>query len=122
MADHRLLVVEDEPRIAAFLAKGLRAEGHEVVVAEDGDVGLFLASTEPFDLVVLDLGLPGVHGLDVLRTLRSQHADLPIVMLTARDEPESRDRCIAAGASGFVTKPLVFAELAGTVSDLLEAG
>jgi DNA-binding response OmpR family regulator len=117
----QILVIEDEPRIAGFLVKGLRREGHEVVVAEDGDVGLFLATTEAFDLVVLDLGLPSLHGLDVLHGIRDAHADLPVIMLTARDEPEARERCLAGGASGFVTKPLVFADLAAEVAARLPA-
>jgi DNA-binding response OmpR family regulator len=112
MADGaRVLLVEDEPRIASFLVKGLKADGHEVVVAEDGDVGLYLAVAEPFDAVILDLGLPGQHGVDVLREIRGQRPDLPVIMLTARDEPEVRERCLAVGATGFVTKPLVFNDL-----------
>ena len=114
-AEKRVLVVEDEPRIAQFIVKGLSADGHEVVVAENGDVGLFFAVNETFDAVVLDLGLPGLSGLSVLEQIRDRHADLPIIMLTGNDEPAAREACIAAGASGFVTKPFVFEDLLETV-------
>ena len=111
----RILLVEDEERIARFLAKGLRGEGHEVVVAEDGDVGAYLATTELFDAVVLDLGLPGASGLDVLVAVRDRHPRVPIIMLTGHDDASARRTCLEAGASDFVTKPLVFAELRDTV-------
>ena len=107
----RILVVEDEPRIAQFLHKGLGKDGHDVVVAEDGEVGLFLLLTEPFDAVVLDVTLPGRSGVEVLRDLRRQHPDLPVVMLTGHDDPVARRTCMDAGASGFLPKPLVFEDL-----------
>jgi DNA-binding response OmpR family regulator len=118
----RVLLVEDEPRIAAFLEKGLRREGYEVVCSGDGDVGLYLATAERFDAVVLDLGLPGLHGADVLAALRAEHPDLPVVVLTARDEPAVRDAVLAAGATAYVTKPLVFADLRDLLQDLLGGG
>ena len=111
MTGRRLLLIEDEARIAAFLVKGLEGEGCEVVVAEDGEVGLYLATAESFDAVILDIGLPGMHGVEVLRGIRGVRPALPVVMLTARDEPDARAACVQAGASGFVTKPLVFADL-----------
>ena len=120
-APARVLVVEDEPRIAHFLAKALRLDGHEVVVAEDGEVGLFLGMTEPFDLAVLDLTLPGRSGLEVLTALRGAHPLVPVLMLTGRDDPEARRACEQAGASDFLAKPLVVADLRERVRGLLES-
>ena len=119
MTARRVLLVEDELRIAEFVAQALRRDGHDVVVAEDGEVGLFLASIEPFDAVVLDLALPGTSGLDVLKEIRAEYADLPVVVLTGHDDPASRRTCLAAGASCFVAKPLVVADFRATVSALL---
>ncbi|HVM26491.1 MAG TPA: response regulator [Mycobacteriales bacterium] len=115
----RILVVEDEPRIAHFLGKALRLDGHEVVVAEDGEVGLFFALTEPFDLAVLDLTLPGRSGFEVLRELRRERAALPVLMLTGRDDPTSRRACQEAGAAGFLAKPLVVTDLQAEVRALV---
>lgn len=117
----RVLIVEDEPRIAQFLAKGLRADGHDIVVAEDGDVGLFLATEEAFDIVILDLKLPGISGLEVLRAIRAQHAYLAVIVLTGKDDPAVRRACLAAGASGFMAKPLRFEKLRAAVSSLLSS-
>jgi len=114
----RVLVIEDEARIAHLVARGLRQDGHEVVVAEDGEVGIFLATTETYDLVLLDIGLPGVSGLEVMGRLVEQQPDLPVVVLTAHDDDDVRQRCGEAGAS-FVTKPLVLAELREVVSERL---
>ena len=119
-APARVLVVEDEPRIAHFLAKALRLDGHEVVVAEDGEVGLFLGMTEAFDLAVLDLTLPGRSGLEVLAALHGAHPQVPVLMLTGRDDPDARRACERAGASDFLAKPLVVAELRERVRGLLE--
>ena len=116
----RLLVVEDEARIAHFLVKGLTAEGHDVVVAEDGDVGLFLAVSERFDAVVLDLALPGLSGLEVLARIRGERRLMPVIVLTGHDDPAARENALSAGASVFVTKPLVFEELRAAVRHLLE--
>jgi two-component system, OmpR family, copper resistance phosphate regulon response regulator CusR len=118
-AASRILLVEDEPRIVDFLAKGLQRDGHEVVAAEDGGVGRFMATTEHFDLVILDLGLPGQSGLDVLVAIRAERPDVPVLMLTGHDEPEARRRCLEAGATGFATKPLVFAEFRERVAAIL---
>jgi two-component system, OmpR family, copper resistance phosphate regulon response regulator CusR len=115
----RVLVVEDEPRIAHFLAKGLRLDGHEVVVAEDGEVAVFLSLTEAFDAVVLDLTLPGRSGLEVLAAVHAEHPGLPVLMLTGRDDPAARRACLAAGAAGFLAKPLVVDDLRSQVRSLL---
>jgi DNA-binding response OmpR family regulator len=115
----RVLVVEDEPRIAHFLAKALRLDGHEVVVAEDGEVAVFLSLTEPFDAVVLDLTLPGRSGLEVLETVHAERPDVPVLMLTGRDDPAARRACLEAGAAGFLAKPLVVDDLRSEVRSLL---
>lgn len=107
----RVLLVEDEPRIAAFVAKGLGKAGWDVVVAEDGAVGLFLATTERFDAVVLDLQLPDADGLEVLAGIRGKDLPVPVVILTGKDDPGSRRACEDAGASAVVTKPFAFADL-----------
>ena len=120
-APRRVLVVEDEPRIADFVGRALRREGHEVVVAEDGEVGEFLALTETFDLAVLDLGLPGRTGLEVLATLHRDRPGLPVLMLTGHDDRAARRACAQAGAVGFLAKPLVVADLCAQVREHLPA-
>jgi two-component system, OmpR family, copper resistance phosphate regulon response regulator CusR len=106
----RVLLVEDDARIARMVARGLSEQG-EVLVAEDGDVGLFLGTTEDFDAVILDLGLPGTSGLEVLRRIRAEHAGVPIIVITGRDDPSARKASLAAGATAFLTKPFAIEEL-----------
>ena len=118
----RVLVIEDEDRIASFLAQGLEAAGWDAVVAEDGSVGLFLATTEPFDAVVLDLGLPDTDGIEVLTGIRRTSATLPVVVLTGHDDPSSRRACVAAGASSVVTKPFAFTLLCDELARHLDGG
>ncbi|MCA1735633.1 MAG: response regulator [Actinobacteria bacterium] len=117
----RILVIEDEARIAHLVARGLSQDGREVVVAEDGEVGMFLATTETFDLVLLDIGLPGVSGLDLLRKLATDQPGLPVVVITGHDDEDTRRRCAEAGAS-FIAKPLVLADLRRMVGELLGVG
>lgn len=106
-----LLVVEDDPRIAAFLVKGLAAEGYATAVAGDGDDALRQLGVEEFDLVLLDLGLPGASGEDVLRELRRRAPGLPVIILTARGDVVDKVRGLDLGATDYVTKPFVFEEL-----------
>jgi DNA-binding response OmpR family regulator len=115
----RILLIEDESRIAGFIKKGFSRDGSEVVVAEDGEVGTFFARTEPFDIVILDLGLPGRSGLEVLERIRVEDPELPIIVLTGHDEPDARRSCMDAGASGFVTKPFAFEQLQTAISEHL---
>lgn len=106
----RILVIEDETEIASFLRRGLSLEGYQVDVAFDGTRGLELASTGTYDLVVLDLMLPGVDGLDVARRLRAD-SNVPIIMLTARDAVRDRVAGLEAGADDYLVKPFAFEEL-----------
>jgi DNA-binding response OmpR family regulator len=106
-----VLLIEDEPRIAAFVERGLKAEGFAVQVAGDGETGLALATDDEVDLVVLDLMLPRLSGEQVLERLRSRRPDVPVIILTARDAVEDRVRNLNAGADDYVTKPFSFAEL-----------
>jgi two-component system, OmpR family, copper resistance phosphate regulon response regulator CusR len=116
-----VLIVEDEPRIAAFVERGLKAEGFAVQVAPDGDTGFALACQEETDLVILDLMLPGLSGEQVLERLRARRPDVPVIVLTARDAVEDRVRNLNAGADDYVTKPFSFAELLARVHARLRA-
>jgi DNA-binding response OmpR family regulator len=107
----RILIVEDEPRIAAFLEKGLRANGFATVVAATGEEALGMIRIGGYDLLVLDLGLPGLDGQDVLRRLRDEGARMPVVVLTARDGVRDTVAALEAGADDYVTKPFRFEEL-----------
>jgi len=107
----RILVVEDEPRIASFLQKGLRAEGHVTTVVDNGDDASAVARSQDFDLVLLDVGLPGKNGFAVLADLRKRGERLPVILLTARDTVPDRVNGLDAGADDYVTKPFSFEEL-----------
>ena len=114
----RILVVEDEERIASFLQRGLTYEGYRVDVAGDGPTGLGLARENPPDLVVLDWMLPGMDGLEVCRRLRAG-SQVPILILTAKDTVEDRVHGLDAGADDYVVKPFAFAELLARIRALL---
>jgi DNA-binding response OmpR family regulator len=107
----RILVVEDEPRMAELLRRGLTEEGHTVVLALDGREGLNIAESEPFDLLMLDVMLPGVDGFAIARRLRLRHNQTPILMLTARDSTHDVVEGLNLGADDYVTKPFSFDEL-----------
>jgi two-component system, OmpR family, copper resistance phosphate regulon response regulator CusR len=105
----RILIAEDEERIASFLEKGLRSHGYTTVTVADGKGAAAMARDANFDLVVLDLGLPGLDGLDVLRELRSRGERIPVVILTARGDASVEG--FETGADDYVTKPFRFDEL-----------
>ncbi len=118
----QLLVVEDEPKVARALREGLEAEGYRVSVAQTGEEGFFLASTRPFDLVVLDRMLPGRDGLEILGTLRRKGFLTPVLMLTARDAVDDRVAGLDAGADDYLVKPFAFAELLARIRALVRRG
>jgi len=107
----RLLIIEDEKKIADFIKRGLKEEGYAADVALDGEEGRLLATTNDYDLIVLDLMLPGVDGMTLCRNLRSRGSSVPIIMLTAKDRVEDKVLGLEAGATDYVTKPFAFAEL-----------
>lgn len=107
----RILIVEDEPRITSFLQKGLQANGFTTTPAHDGDEAVNLALDGNFDLIILDLGLPGKDGFKVLEELRGQGAAMPIIILTARDDIHDKVIGLESGADDYVTKPFRFEEL-----------
>jgi len=108
-----ILLVEDDARIASFIAKGLKAEGYAVTVAPDAATaqGIMAVRAEDLDLVLLDLGLPDGNGLSLLRSWRDRHLRLPVIILTARDDIASKVSGLDAGATDYVTKPFAFDEL-----------
>jgi DNA-binding response OmpR family regulator len=107
----RILIAEDEPRLAAFLEKGLRAQGFATTVVSDGTAASAIAHDDEFDLLVLDLGLPGKPGADVLRDMRLSGQRMPVLILTARDDIDSTVAGLEGGADDYVTKPFRFEEL-----------
>ncbi len=111
----RILIVEDEARIASFVAKGLRAEGHVAAVVGDGRAGLEEALSGAHDLVVLDIGLPGLDGYAVLEQLRAQGSTVPVIVLTARDSVTDTVSALEGGADDYMPKPFRFAELLARV-------
>jgi two-component system copper resistance phosphate regulon response regulator CusR len=111
----RILIAEDEARIASFLEKGLRANGFSTHVADDGEEALRLARSGKFDLLILDLGLPGKDGFAVLRELRRESHHLPVVILTARDSVGDTVAGFEEGADDYITKPFRFEELLARV-------
>lgn len=108
---NRILIVEDEPRIASFLDKGLRANGFNTAIATNAIEAIDLVFNDGFDLLLLDLGLPLKDGLTVLEELRGQGADLPIIILSARDNINDKVAGLEGGADDYVTKPFRFEEL-----------
>ena len=112
---NRILIAEDEPRIAAFLQKGLKANGFTTVLVEDGETAASVADSKDFDLLILDLGLPGKDGLQILEELRGRGETLPIIILTARDDLSDKVAGFEGGADDYVTKPFRFEELLARV-------
>ncbi len=117
----RILVIEDELKTAAYLKKGLEESGYLVDVANDGPQGLFLAQEEEYDVIVLDVMLPGMDGWGVVKTLRSTRTT-PVLFLTARDDVNDRVRGLELGADDYLVKPFAFVELLARVRTLARRG
>jgi heavy metal response regulator len=115
----RILVVEDERKISEFLKKGLKGEGYAVDIASDGEQGQFLAGTEEYDLLILDLRLPKMDGITLCRKLREEKFAAPILMLTVRDSVKDKVLGLNSGADDYLTKPFDFEELLARVRALL---
>lgn len=111
----QVLIAEDEELIASFLQKGLRAHGYATLRATDGQTALALARSEEVDLVVLDIGLPGIDGFEVLRRLRQAGSQVPVIILTARDSVDDTVTGLEIGADDYMAKPFSFDELLARV-------
>ena len=118
----RVLVVEDEKKVASFIRKGLQQEGYATDVVHNGEEAIHTAISFGYDLVVLDLMLPGRSGLDVLREIRQQRPRLPVLVLTAKGTLEDRVAGLDAGADDYLAKPFAFAELSARIRALLRRG
>ena len=114
----KLLIIEDDATTAGYIARGLREEGHVVDVVEDGKAGLIAATSNSYDVLILDRMLPGVDGLTVLKTLRGAGNTTPVLLLTALGEVDDRIEGLHAGADDYLAKPFVFGELSARVAAL----
>jgi two-component system, OmpR family, response regulator len=114
----RILVIEDDKKVSEFVAKGLRQAGHTIDVAEDGKNGLFLATTEKYDVLIVDRMLPGLDGLTIIKTLRGSGNVTPVLILSAMAEVDDRVSGLRAGGDDYLVKPFAFAELIARVDVL----
>jgi two-component system copper resistance phosphate regulon response regulator CusR len=118
----RILVVEDEQKVADALREGLEAEKYTVIVERTGEAAFFRVNTETFDAVLLDLGLPGRDGLEILRAIRAREMKTPVLVLTARDSLQDRITGLDSGADDYLVKPFAFAELVARIRALMRRG
>jgi two-component system, OmpR family, copper resistance phosphate regulon response regulator CusR len=118
----RILVVEDEHKVANAIREGLEGEQYEVIVERSGEGAFFRTNTEQFDVILLDLGLPGRDGLEILRALRDRGIKTPVLVLTARDALQDRVTGLDAGADDYMIKPFAFAELVARIRALVRRG
>lgn len=118
----RILVVEDEPKVARAVREGLERQQYDVVIAPTGEEGFYLVNAEEFDLVILDVMLPGRDGLQILATLRKRGLRTPVLILTARDAIEDRVQGLDHGADDYLVKPFAFPELLARVRALIRRG
>lgn len=114
----KILVIEDDAETAAYVARGLEQEGHVVDRANNGDDGLFLAGSEPYDLMIVDRMLPGLDGMTIVKTVRSAGVHAPVLFLTTRCGIEDRVAGLNAGGDDYLVKPFAFAELVARVAAL----
>jgi DNA-binding response OmpR family regulator len=117
----RVLVIEDDVGIANLLRRGLKLEGIEVAIAEDGSAGREAWESGDFDLVLLDVMLPEIDGINLCAEMRAANDETPVILLTARDEVETKDRGMAAGATDHVSKPFDLEELLSCVESHLRS-
>lgn len=122
MTDRSILVVEDDPRVADFLLRGLRAEGYVVTHARTGPEGLELARNDDLGLLILDLMLPGMNGLELCQTLRAEGRPVPVLMLTAMGSPGDKVKGLRLGADDYLAKPFDYEELLARIEALLRRG
>ena len=115
----RILVIEDQKKVAQALEEGLHRHGFDVTLAGDGEDGFFLLNVMEIDLLILDLGLPGHDGIEILKTIRQKEIGVPILILTARDSVEDRVLGLESGADDYLVKPVAFAEILARVHALL---
>ena len=115
----RLLLVEDDSKIASFILKGLKAEGFAVDHAGDGETGLHLALTEPYDAAIVDIMLPKLDGLALIRQLRQEKINTPVIVLSARGSVDDRVKGLQTGGDDYLTKPFAFSELLARVQALI---
>jgi heavy metal response regulator len=118
----RILIVEDEKKVAGFIKKGLEEETYAVDVAYDGEEGFHLAAMNEYDMIILDLMLPKMDGLEVLTRLRDKKVSTPILLLTAKDAVEDKVTGLNKGADDYLTKPFAFSELLARIRSLLRRG
>ncbi|HEY7745584.1 MAG TPA: response regulator transcription factor [Desulfuromonadales bacterium] len=118
----RILVVEDEKKVASFIKRGLEEESFSVDMAYDGEEGLYMAESNPYDLILMDLMLPKMDGLSVIKELRSRGNKAPVLCLTAKDTVEDIVSGLDSGSDDYLTKPFAFAELVARVRALLRRG
>ena len=118
----RILLIEDERKVSAFVERGLIAERYAVDIAADGREGLEMSEAYPYDLIILDLMLPGMDGSGVLQRIRRTNTNVPVLILTARDAVEDKVKLFDAGADDYLTKPFAFAELLVRTKALLRRG
>jgi two-component system, OmpR family, copper resistance phosphate regulon response regulator CusR len=118
----RILVVEDEPKLAEAVKQGLEANEHTVVVAHTGEEGFFLATTQPFDVLIFDIMLPGRDGVEIMGNLRRLGKRTPIMLLTSKDSLEDRVQGLDSGADDYLTKPFALSELQAHVRALGRRG
>lgn len=115
----RILLIEDEPKIAGFIQKGLGENGHHVTTAYDGNTGLSMAMEDVHDLAIVDVMLPGINGLELCRAMRSAQVDTPVLMLTALGSTDNKVEGLGAGADDYLVKPFHFRELVARTEALL---
>ncbi len=117
-----ILIIEDEQKIAASIKNGLEGEGYQVDISTTGEDGFYLLNTKQYDLLILDLMLPGRNGLDILKALRQKGIKVPVIILTARDAVEDRVEGLDRGADDYLVKPFAMAELSARIRALLRRG